>query len=97
MTGDELREPIECGPDDPLTPEAVADAVGARPTLILRLARQGLIESLSGEGGEILLPSHAVVQLRRMLRLRRDLRVNFAGAAVILELVERIEILARRR
>jgi hypothetical protein len=32
-----------------------------------------------------------------MLRLRRDLRVNFAGAAVILELVERIEILARRR
>jgi hypothetical protein len=36
-----------------------------------------------------------VIQLRRMQRLRRDLGVNFAGAAVILDLVGRIEQLNR--
>jgi hypothetical protein len=36
-----------------------------------------------------------VVRLRRMQRLRRDLGVNFAGAAIILELVGRIEQLNR--
>jgi len=36
-----------------------------------------------------------VVHLRRMQRLRRDLGVNFAGAAVILDLVGRIEQLNR--
>jgi chaperone modulatory protein CbpM len=97
MTDDKLREPVECGPDDPLTPEAVAEAIGARPTLVLRLVRQGLLEAVPGAAGETLLPSQTVVQLRRMLRLRRDLRVNFTGAAIILELVERIESLSRRR
>jgi hypothetical protein len=35
------------------------------------------------------------MQLRRMQRLRRDLRVNFTGAAIILDLVRRIEELNR--
>jgi hypothetical protein len=44
---------------------------------------------------ELLLPRRVVVQLRHMQRLRRDLGVNFAGAAVILDLVGRIEQLNR--
>lgn len=81
--------------DDPLTCEVVAERVGARRSLVVRLARAGLIETLENESSEPLLPRHVVVKLRRMQRLRRDLGVNFIGAAVILDLVKRIELLNR--
>lgn len=81
--------------DDPLTCEVVAERIGARRSLVVRLARAGLIETLESESSEPLLPSHVVVELRRMQRLRRDLGVNFNGAAVILDLVKRIELLNR--
>ena len=81
--------------DDPLTCEVVAERIGARRSLVVRLARAGLIETLESESSEPLLPSHVVVQLRRMQRLRRDLGVNFSGAAIILDLVKRVELLNR--
>ncbi|HKO45627.1 MAG TPA: chaperone modulator CbpM [Pyrinomonadaceae bacterium] len=81
--------------DDPLTCEVVAERIGARRSMVVRLARAGLIETLESESNEPLLPSHVVVELRRMQRLRRDLGVNFNGAAVILDLVKRIELLNR--
>jgi MerR-like DNA binding protein len=81
--------------DEPLTCEVVAERIGARRSLVVRLARAGLIETIESESSEPLLPSHVVVQLRRMQRLRRDLGVNFSGAAVILDLVKRIELLNR--
>jgi hypothetical protein len=81
--------------DEPLTFDVVAETVGARRTLVARLVQQGLIETVDSESDEPLLPRRAVVQLRRMQRLRRDLGVNFAGAAVILDLVARIEQLNR--
>jgi len=87
MTDFDLDEPLSC--------EVVAETVGARRSLIVRLARQGLIETLESGADEPLLPRRAVVQLRRMQRLRRDLRVNFTGAAIILDLVGRIEELNR--
>src|SRR6266850_3230960 len=81
--------------DEPLTFDVVAETVGARRSLVVRLARQGLIETLESEADEPLLPRRAVIQLRRMQRLRRDLGVNFTGAAIILDLVGRIEELNR--
>lgn len=77
--------------DEPLTSDVVAKAIGARRSMVLRLARAGLIDSIESEGGESLLPRRAIMQLRRMQRLRRDLGVNFAGAAIILDLVRRLE------
>ncbi len=81
--------------DEALTFDIVAETVGARRSLVARLAQQGLIETIESETGEVLLPRRVVVQMRRMQRLRRDLGINFAGAAVILELVGRIEQLKR--
>ena len=81
--------------DEPLTFDVVAETVGARRTLIARLAQRGLIETLESPTDEPLLPRRAVFQLRRMQRLRRDLGVNFAGASIILDLVGRIEQLNR--
>lgn len=81
--------------DEPLTVAAVAECVGARPNLIGRLVRLGVLETISDESEEPLLRSGSVLRLRRMARLRRDLGVNFAGAVVILDLVERVEALKR--
>jgi chaperone modulatory protein CbpM len=81
--------------DEPLTLEVVAETVGARRSLVARLARQGLLETVDQETGEPLLPRRTIIQLRRMQRLRRDLGVNFTGAAIILNLVGRVERLNR--
>src|SRR5690349_11950309 len=83
--------------DEPLTFDVVAETCGTRRSLVVRLAQQGLIETVPGatDANEALVPRRVVVQLRRMQRLRRDLGVNFAGAAVILDLVSRIEQLNR--
>jgi len=82
--------------DEPLTFEVVCETVGARRSLVARLARQGLLETLESEAGQPLLSRRAIVQLRRMQRLRRDLGVNFNGAAIIINLVQRIEELNRQ-
>jgi len=76
--------------DEPLSFEMVADIVGARRSLVVRLAQQGLIDTVDREGGEQFVPRRTVIRLRRMQRLRRDLGVNFAGAAVILDLLNRL-------
>src|SRR5689334_5132864 len=83
--------------DEPLTVDAVAQTVGARRSLVVRLAQQGLIETVADEAdaNEPRVPRRVVIKLRRMQRLRRDLGVNFAGASVILDLVGRIEQLNR--
>jgi hypothetical protein len=81
--------------DEPLALDVVAETVGARRSLVVRLARQGLLETVDQEQGEPLLPRRAIIQLRRMQRLRRDLGVNFTGAAIILNLVRQVEQLNR--
>jgi len=81
--------------DEPLTFDVVARTVGAKRSVVVRLAQQGLIETIDAGADEPLVPRRMIVQLRRMQRLRRDLGVNFAGAAVILDLVRRIEQLNR--
>ena len=84
--------------DEPLSCAVVAESTGTRRSLVVRLARLGLLETLTDqidEGGEPFLPRRSVIRVRRMRRLHRDLGVNFTGAAVILDLVERIRLLDR--
>ncbi len=90
MTDERFIRLVDCDLDEPLTLEAVAEAVGARPGLLARLVRFGVLDAISDEAGGPLLTTRTVIRLRRMARLRRDLGVNFAGAAVILDLVERV-------
>ncbi len=77
--------------DEPISSDVVAELVGARRSLVLRLAQEGLIDSVDSNTEELMMPRRVVVRLRRMQRLRRDLGVNFAGAAIIIDLVGRIE------
>jgi AraC-like DNA-binding protein len=95
MAGTEFIRLTDFDLDEPITLEVVAERTGASRSLVARLVRQGLLEPLAIESNEPMLPRRAILQLRRMQRLRRDLRVNFTGAAIILELVGRIDQLNR--
>ncbi|MGE5646161.1 MAG: chaperone modulator CbpM [Acidobacteriota bacterium] len=78
-----------------LTLEEPADTAGLHPAPLERLVRCGLIEPAPNTGSRPLFPASAEPRLRRILRVRRDLAVNVAGVAVILDMLERLEALQR--
>ncbi len=89
--------------DEPLTAETVAEITGARLSFVIRLVQAGILETINETAAApetarqepVLLPRRAVLQLRQMQRLRRDLGVNSAGASIILDLVKRMEKMKR--
>jgi len=72
-----------------LTLRDLAVATGIRATRLTRLVSLGLVEPEPGTGD--LFSSATAARLRRMLRLRADLGVNLVGAAIIVDLMERLE------
>ncbi len=72
----------------------VAYRVGVHPELVEKFIHLGLIEIAEQTGeGEILFDAGAIPLVRRILRLRNQLGVNYAGIGVILELMAQIEAL----
>lgn len=75
----------------------IAARVGVHPELIDRFVRLGLVEFMeSAEDGELLFDWEVIPLIRRILRLRNELGVNYAGVGVILDLISRIEALEAR-
>ena len=75
----------------------VAYRAGLHPELIDRFIRLGLIEfSDRTDDGELLFDSEVIPLIRRILRLRNELGVNYAGVGVILELMSRLDALEAR-
>ena len=58
------------------------------PEVVKHLAEMGIVEYREG-----LIPARQVARLQKIARLRRDLGVNLQGAAVILDLLDRLEML----
>jgi chaperone modulatory protein CbpM len=73
--------------------EELARAAGLHIGLVEQLAEYGVIEPAPGIASPILFPVAAIDRLRCVVRLRRDLGVNLAGAAVIVEMRERLRSL----
>lgn len=71
-----------------LSREEVAGRCGVDEAFIQQLVGLGVIEA-SGHG----FTCEVTLRVRRFVRLQRDLGVNFEGAAVILDLLDRIEAL----
>ncbi len=61
-----------------------------------RLFSIGLIEPLTS-GGAPMFDRSAVVRARKALRLKRDLSLNLDAVALVMELLDRIEELERKR
>src|SRR2546426_6364299 len=78
-----------------LTQEQLAAAVGITEAGLERVVRLGLVEPTAPGGNEF--SAATAARLKRMLRLHLDLGVNLAGAAIIVELLERLERLEVRR
>jgi hypothetical protein len=72
-----------------LTADDLAAVAGLRRATLDRLVRAGLVEEIAPGSGRF--TAAAAARLRRMLRLRADLGVNLVGAAIIVDLVERLE------
>lgn len=73
--------------------EELARAAGLHIGLIEQLVEYGVIEPAPGSASQTLFPVAAIDRLRCAVRLRRDLGVNLAGAAVIVEMRERLRTL----
>jgi len=74
-----------------LSGEELARAVGVSDATLARLVRAGLVDSEPGGG----FSAATVLRLRRMLRLHDDLAVDLFGAAIIVDLVERLDSRSR--
>jgi len=61
--------------------------------LIEALVEQGILEPTGRRGSHWCFPASSLRRTRITLHLKRDLGVNLAGAALALELLERIEAL----
>jgi chaperone modulatory protein CbpM len=67
---------------------ALARRSGLHPDLVRRLIALDAVDPLAWD---------AAARLARLTRLRRDLGLNVAGAALVCDLLERIEELEARR
>ena len=60
-------------------------------TLVEELVAEGILEPIGGAREERRFPYASVRRTQTVVRLRRDLGVNLAGAALALDLMDRIE------
>jgi DNA-binding transcriptional MerR regulator len=76
-----------------LTLDSLAKQAGLHPFLVEQFVALGIVEPSGRHGTTQLFDASAVVRLRTIIRLRRSLGVNCAGAAVILDLVDKVRAL----
>jgi|GEM_PF-570664 len=76
--------------------EVLAREAGLHPELVRRLVALGLLDGARGPGSAPRFPRDAAARLARAVRLRRDLGLNYAGAVLACELLDRIEELEAR-
>lgn len=75
----------------------VAYRAGLHPELVERFIRLGLIEFAERrDDGEMLFDASVIPLVKRIMRLRNQLGVNYAGIGVILELLSQLEIMESR-
>jgi len=63
---------------------------------VIELVEEGLLEPESLSTPDWRFDSRALKRLQKTIHLQRDLRVNLAGAALVLDLLEEVEELRRK-
>jgi hypothetical protein len=88
------------GPDDGVEEAIeltnVARQAGLRVSLVRRYLAFGLFEPCGGTSQAPVFPFGSAARVARAERLRRDLGLNYAGAVLVCELLDRIQELERR-
>ncbi len=70
---------------------------GVHAELVIEMVEEGVLEPRGGAPVEWRFSGSAVTRAQKALTLSRDLRVNWPGAALALDLLEEIERLRRER
>jgi chaperone modulatory protein CbpM len=76
--------------------DALAREAGIHPELVRRFVALGLIDPGGGTAAAPLFRHQDASMLARAARLRRDLGLNYAGAVLACELLDRIDRLERQ-
>ncbi len=79
-----------------ITVTELCEVCSAEQTLIEQLIEEGILEPVGGRSGEPCFHYTSVRRTRTVMHLQHDLGINLAGAALALELLDRIETLRRQ-
>jgi|ERR1700727_60827 chaperone modulatory protein CbpM len=82
-----VEQPIELG--------VLARQAGLRITLVRQYVAFGLLEPCGGTSRAPLFEAGSAARVAKAERLRRDLDLNYAGAVLVCELLDRIRELER--
>lgn len=79
-----------------LTLTEVCGSFGVSNSVILEMVDEGIVSAGSGQASEWVFDDIAITRIRTALHLHRDLGVNWAGAALALELLEELRAVRRQ-
>ena len=82
--------------DSDVTLSQLCEACAVQAQAIEAMMEEGIVDPTGGDVGTWRFTRTSVVRVRTVLRMQRDLDVNLAGAALALDLLERIEALQAR-
>ena len=82
--------------DSEVTLAQLCDACAVHAEAIEAMMEEGIVAPVGRGGGKWRFTRSSVVRVRTVLRIQRDLNVTLAGAALALDLLERIEALQAR-
>ena len=74
----------------------LCEACAVHAEAVEAMVAEGILSPVSGGTRTRRFTRSSVIRVRTVLRMQRDLHVNLAGAALALELLERIETLTAR-
>lgn len=79
-----------------ITCSELCEVCSVERALIDELVNEGVLDPVGRQSGELCFKYVSVHRTRIVRRLQNDLGVNLAGAALALELLDRIELLRRQ-
>ncbi len=79
--------------DSEVTLEQLCEACTVHAETVEAMIEEGIVAPIGGGVSKWRFTRTSVVRVRTVLRMQRDLKVNLAGAALALDLLERIEAL----
>lgn len=74
-----------------MTIEEVIYSFGVDEEMILAIVEEGIVEGEPNDQGLMVFEPRDLSRIKTVIRLERDLGVNLAGAALVLDLLQEIE------
>lgn len=78
-----------------VTLDTLAECAEVHPEYLRTLVEFGLVEPIRSSESEMVFRASAILRVRRIIRIKRDLGVNLPGVAVILRLTEELREVRR--